>query len=92
MWSNKYLQYNERFRILVFMMSNGCPGHLVVEWFRLRELISDEKTYVDLDNIIKQIDSPSESSKCWYAWNLHVGCDLTIEGKSVERLLVEAKR
>ena len=81
MWKHGFLSYNERFRVVLFFFNNGCNPEVVLEWFRLRHMIRDPITYVELRTLIKDLEAPTEMTKHYYSWDLHCGIDLNIEGR-----------
>jgi len=89
LWIDRHLNYAERFQVLLFAITNGLNSDILVGdggWFRIRNLISDEKTYQHMKHIIADIETPNDRSKHWHAFNMHRGHDLTIEGKLVSKI------
>ena len=76
----KALSYNQRFRLVIFCFNNGLEPQIILDWFSLRKMVRDTQTMRELQQLVKDLETPTEITKHYYSWDLHRGIDLTIEG------------
>ena len=76
----KTLSYNQRFRLVIFCFNNGLQPQILLDWFSLRKMVPDTKNIRRLQQLVKDLETPTEITKHYYSWDLHCGIDLTIEG------------